>query len=618
MPIGGSNAARGGNVIAKSTRASIGMAAAALAALALLGASATTETAAPAAAGEPAAARIQTLDVTGIDTSAQACEDFYQYGIGALARPPTRSPRTARAGEPSTSCGSATRTSCTSILERLAADKSAPAGLRRAQARRLLRRLHGRGVDRAKRAGADRARARPDRSDRERAGLSEEIGRLQPMGVNALFAFGSEEDRKDSSRVIAAALQGGLGLPERDYYAEDRREVRAAARPVRRARHEDAGALGRAVRRRPRRARRRSWRSRRGWPRRRRTPSTSAIRTRRYHPMTLAAFSKETPNLSWTAYFREQDVPASPRRSTSGSPTSSRRPTRSPPPSRCRPGRRTCAGGSLTAAAPALPKTFVDENFAFYGKTLSGMPEIQPRWKRCVTATDDALGMALGRIYVQEYFPPEAKKRADELVQQSPARARRRPADARLDERRRPRRRRSPKVATFTPKIGYPDKLARLLDAADHTRLARRQRPGRQPVRVEARPREDRQARGPGRLGHVAAHGQRLLQRRQERDRLPRRDPPAALLLPGGRRRHQLRRDRRGHRARDHPRLRQLGPQVRREGQPGRLVDRGGRASASTSAPSASSSSTTATSSRRTSTRTGSSCRARRSRTWAA
>src|SRR5262249_42368482 len=70
----------------------------------------------------------------------------------------------------------------------------------------------------------------------------------------------------------------------------------------------------------------------------------------------------------------------------------------------------------LHSAAPSLSKKFVDENFAFYGKTLAGTPEIQPRWKRCVAAADGALGMALGRIYVQEHFPPEAKRRADEMV----------------------------------------------------------------------------------------------------------------------------------------------------------------------------------------------------------
>jgi putative endopeptidase len=55
---------------------------------------------------------------------------------------------------------------------------------------------------------------------RDRATLQEEIGRLQERGVNALFQFGSEEDRKNSSQVIAAALQGGLGLPDRDYYTK--------------------------------------------------------------------------------------------------------------------------------------------------------------------------------------------------------------------------------------------------------------------------------------------------------------------------------------------------------------------------------------------------------------
>ena len=64
---------------------------------------------------------------------------------------------------------------------------------------------------------------------------------------------------------------------------------------------------------------------------------------------------------------------------------------------------------TLHAAAPVLPKAFVDENFNFYGKTLRGAKELRPRWKRCVEYTDNDLGEALGQAYVAETFPPEAK-----------------------------------------------------------------------------------------------------------------------------------------------------------------------------------------------------------------
>jgi predicted metalloendopeptidase len=69
----------------------------------------------------------------------------------------------------------------------------------------------------------------------------------------------------------------------------------------------------------------------------------------------------------------------------------------------------------LNAAAPGLPEKFVAEDFEFGGKTLTGAKEIQPRWKRCVQATDRSLGEALGRSTCK-HFPPEAKARAREMV----------------------------------------------------------------------------------------------------------------------------------------------------------------------------------------------------------
>ena len=128
--------------------------------------------------------------------------------------------------------------------------------------------------------------------------LRAEIGRLQSIGVNALFAFGSEEDREDSSSVIAAAVQAGLGLPDRDYYTEDRRQVRQAARAVRRARGEDARARGRAGGQGG--GRREDDPGARDEARRRRRRTKVDFRDpdKTHHPMTLAAFSKATPNLA--------------------------------------------------------------------------------------------------------------------------------------------------------------------------------------------------------------------------------------------------------------------------------------------------------------------------------
>src|SRR5262249_49680024 len=71
----------------------------------------------------------------------------------------------------------------------------------------------------------------------------------------------------------------------------------------------------------------------------------------------------------------------------------------------------------LNNAADGLSDPFVRENFAFYGKYLRGATELKPRWKRCAETTDALLGEALGKKYVEKYFPPEAKARAQEMVQ---------------------------------------------------------------------------------------------------------------------------------------------------------------------------------------------------------
>ena len=111
----------------------------------------------------------------------------------------------------------------------------------------------------------------------------------------------------------------------------------------------------------------------------------------------------------------------------------------------------------VNSAAPWLSQPFVDEDFNFKGRTLQGTTELLPRWKRCVSATDRQLGEALGQIYVQKYFPPQAKVRALEMVNQIMAALR---DDLQTLPWMGPATRKQAlvKLAAFTRKIGYPDK----------------------------------------------------------------------------------------------------------------------------------------------------------------
>ncbi|GED96155.1 M13 family metallopeptidase [Gordonia crocea] len=124
----------------------------------------------------------------------------------------------------------------------------------------------------------------------------------------------------------------------------------------------------------------------------------------------------------------------------------------------------------LHSAAPYLPQRFVDENFAFYGRTLSGAPEIRERWKRGVGFVEGAMGFAVGRLYVDEHFPAAAKARMDELIANLVEAYRRNISDL---EWMTPttRTKALAKLEAFNPKIGYParwrDYSALLVDRGD-------------------------------------------------------------------------------------------------------------------------------------------------------
>ena len=111
----------------------------------------------------------------------------------------------------------------------------------------------------------------------------------------------------------------------------------------------------------------------------------------------------------------------------------------------------------LNSHAPYLPKRFDEARFAFYGQAMRGQPQQRERWKRAVDAVDDALGEAVGELYVAKYFPPESKAKMQQLVAN---------LEAALSERidaldwmtPQTKTRAHEKLAAFTPKIGYPDK----------------------------------------------------------------------------------------------------------------------------------------------------------------
>ena len=281
------------------------------------------------------------------------------------------------------------------------------------------------------------------------------MGYLHTNGVHSLFDFGSEPDAKDSRMEIAGTDQGGLGLPDRDYYlktdaksvelrnqyvehmtkmftliGESPAKAAADAKTVLNLETELAKAsMDRVERRDPNKV---------------------------YHKMTTAQLQELSPNFLWKDYFANIDTPGFGSLDVSV-------------PDFVKGMNQTLQTASLDdiktylrwhalhSGAALLSTPFVDENFAFYGKTLTGAKELRPRWKRCVQFTNADLGEALGQAYVAEAFPPESKAAALKMVHEIEAALK---SDISELSWMTPETKKQAldKLAKVQDKIGYPDK----------------------------------------------------------------------------------------------------------------------------------------------------------------
>jgi putative endopeptidase len=285
--------------------------------------------------------------------------------------------------------------------------------------------------------------------------LEDEIARFHTHRIPALFGFGAAQDFKQSTQIIAQAVQAGLGLPDRDYYLSDDQKskqtrdeyVKHVARTFElMGDSPDRAAVeaGTVMRIETKLAENSSTRVQR------RKPEAN------YHPMLKTQMIALTPDFDWSRYFRDIGLPEIAKVNVA------------------QPDFFKAADKLLTsipiedwkmylrwhlvnAASNTLSSKFVAESFNFNGKYLQGTTEMLPRWKRCVASTDRVLGEALGQLYVDKTFTPQAKARAQMMVQNLIAALRddlttlswmsdetRKKAIAKLD--------------AFVRKIGFPDK----------------------------------------------------------------------------------------------------------------------------------------------------------------
>src|SRR6476659_3490325 len=393
-------------------------------------------------------------DRASLDPNTAACTDFYQYANGGwMAANPI--PAAYSSWGVANLLDEHNRELLHEILEAAAKNTKAPKG----SSEQKVGDYYATCMDEAKIEAEGLTPLAPELAliskIKDQKSLQQEVAHLHSLGINVMFASDSTQDYKNSAEVTAEVFQGGLGLPDRDYYTKTDEKSKATrdayikhvAKMFELMGDDSAKAATEAQ-------------------------TVMALETslaqasmtrvelrdpeRIYHRMTVAQVSALAPGFDWPAYLSSMGVPAKADVNVAT------------------PDFFKALNQQLTAVplvdwqtylrwhlinntAAALSAKFVAEDFNFKGKFLQGSTENLPRWKRCVGGTDRVLGEALGEVYVKKAFPPAAKARALEMVRNLEAALKSDIStlswmgDA-------TRKQAIVKLEAFLNKIGYPDK----------------------------------------------------------------------------------------------------------------------------------------------------------------
>ncbi|HEU4888164.1 MAG TPA: M13 family metallopeptidase N-terminal domain-containing protein, partial [Thermoanaerobaculia bacterium] len=343
-----------------------------------------------------------------VDRSVSPCDNFYEYAVGGWrkANPlPAIYPRYGRFEEVS----ERNRQTLRQILESAAADAKAEPGSATQKIGAFWTACMNESAIESQ--GVGPIREDLDRVDAidSRAALVAELHRQQAKGVAPVFRFTAQNDIKSSKNIIAAVSQGGLGLPDREYYLRDderfkttRREyvahlqkmfelagvpaAKAATDAERVMALETAlarASMARADQRKPENT---------------------------YHLTPLSELQSNAPLFQWPAFFNTLGL-SDLRSLNVAQPEYIREANRLLDEMPLETWKAYLRWNVLDAAAPYLSSAFVNQDFAFRQTTLSGTKENQPRWQRCVRAADANIGEILGQEYVKRAFTPEAKEK---------------------------------------------------------------------------------------------------------------------------------------------------------------------------------------------------------------
>jgi len=352
------------------------------------------------------------FDVKYLDRSVDPCVNFYKFSCGGWMAANPLPPDQARFGR-FDALQDRNREILRNFLEAAMVDKAGRTALEQ-----KIGDMYAACMDEKTIAAKGIAPLKPD-LDRiaalmDRKQLAELAASLFRMGTPVFFTFSSEQDAKDSTKEIAGLDQGGLGLPDRDYYFKtDPTSVMLRKQYV-----EHVTRMFELL----------------GTPSAEAAPKAQAVMaietaladgsfdriTRRdpekvYHKMTVKELTAMAPAFDWNAFFKSVGAPSIQSLDVSVPPFVKAFNTVIEKTS-LDDLRAYLTWRLVRANAPLLPEAFVQENFNFYAKILRGQKEMRPRWKRCVDLVDGQLPDALGKIFVQKTLGEQGKQRTQKMV----------------------------------------------------------------------------------------------------------------------------------------------------------------------------------------------------------
>jgi len=403
----------------------------------------------------PVPQRLKVFDPAYIDTSVNACQDFFAFANGAWIKHDTIPAAFSTSGV-TKEMTDANELVVRSVLEdAMATRRAKPSNSTDAK----LGRFYATCMDSAR---AEREGVSPLRADlaainatTSRPALVREIATLRKNGINVLFNFFPAADPKDAAHYMLHISQGGLGMPDRDYYTKTdpasdslrQKYLAHVAKTLSLAGEPAAAATADAQR---------------VMSLETELAKASMTRVERrdpnatYNKVSVADLQQMAGPISWPVYFRTTGLTSPITYVNVGQPNFLRRAGELVNSVPLEDWRAYLRYHRISAAAPWLSSDFATENFT-YQSLYSGAKEMLPRWKRCLRVTDDQLGEALGQAYVERTFSPKAKAEAKQVID-----------DIRESFRNRltnltwmsdsTKKYALSKLARMSEKVGYPDK----------------------------------------------------------------------------------------------------------------------------------------------------------------